>query len=192
METLCGSCVYDDGVNLIRACDTHYKPSRVQAQERRIQAGVAPQPSTGTKPTNPKDAIGTNKVNLGLFPDTARIAGALAFTEGALKYGRYNWRVAGVRASIYKDALDRHMSQWWNGEDMDGDSQMSHLFKALACIAVLIDSQVCGKLTDDRPPRAPVTALLNAGTAITELLHDRYGHVQPQQYTIDSQLELPL
>lgn len=43
-----------------------------------------------TKPTNPKDAIGSNKVPMHLWPTTATIAGAMALLHGAMKYGRSN------------------------------------------------------------------------------------------------------
>ena len=49
-----------------------------------------------TKPTNPKDAIGAAKLPLHLVPDTLRIYAAMAFAEGASKYGAYNWRAAGA------------------------------------------------------------------------------------------------
>jgi hypothetical protein len=69
------------------------------------------------KLTNPKDAIGSSKVPLHLVPETMRAYAAVAFLEGALKYGTANWRVAGVRTSIYYSALQRHLSKWWNGEE---------------------------------------------------------------------------
>jgi hypothetical protein len=67
-----------------------------------------------TKPTNPKDAIGTEKLPMHLIPGSAKATMALAFLEGALKYGKYNWRVAGVRASIYLDAMERHLEKFKN------------------------------------------------------------------------------
>ena len=79
------------------------------------------------KDTNPKDAIGVTKIDMGLVPDSAIVAEALAFSEGALKYGRYNWRIAGVRSSVYHAALLRHLSRWWNGEDADPDTGVPHL-----------------------------------------------------------------
>lgn len=105
------------------------------------------------KPTNPKDQAATDRLDLSLFPDTAVAYGALAFTEGHLKYGGYNWRDAGVLSSIYVAALRRHVAKWWNGEEEDPTTGVPHLASALACIAVLIDAVECDKLVDDRPPR---------------------------------------
>jgi len=81
----------------------------------------------------------------------------LAMLEGALKYGRHNYRVSGVRASVYFDALRRHIDDWWEGVDFDADSaaNLSNLTKAIACLTVLRDAQMQGKLTDDRPPPSP-------------------------------------
>ena len=68
-----------------------------------------------SKPTNPKDLIGSDKLPLHLWPQTATALGAVALLEGALKYGRANWRHAGVRASIYYDAAMRHWGAWFEG-----------------------------------------------------------------------------
>lgn len=53
-----------------------------------------------TKPTNPKDAIGSSKLPLHLWPTTATVVGCMALLDGALKYGRSNWRPGGVRALV--------------------------------------------------------------------------------------------
>ena len=62
-----------------------------------------------TKDTNPKDAIGVKKLAYSMLPWRALTGVALAMQEGALKYRRHNYRVAGVRASVYFDACLRHV-----------------------------------------------------------------------------------
>lgn len=104
------------------------------------------------KPSNPKDAAATNRLDLSLFPGSARAYGALALTEGDLKYGGYNWRTVGIKASVYLAACGRHLEKWNNGEDCDPHTHVPHLANALACIAVLIDASQQGNLNDDRPP----------------------------------------
>ena len=107
-----------------------------------------------TKPdlgTNPKDLLGMAKVSLSKFPPAARIYGALAMADGARKYGAFNWREKKVIASIYKDAMDRHMEAWFDGEENAEDSGYPHLAHALACIAIIIDAKETGNLYDDRP-----------------------------------------
>lgn len=138
-----------------------------------------------TKPSNPKDiaAAVAGRVPVDLFPDTATIAGAMAFWEGANKYGQYNWRVAGVLASVYSKAVRRHLYAWWNGQDTDPDSGLPHLWKALACIAVLIDAESCGLLTDDRPPSAPVHEMLEDLKTRVNDIAERLTEYEPHQWT---------
>lgn len=105
-----------------------------------------------TKDTNPKDACGIRKAPFSTVPGPFVAEVGLAMLEGALKYGRHNYRAAGVRASVYYDAALRHLTAWWEGQDIDPESGMSHLIKAAACLAVLSDSMRRGNWTDDRPP----------------------------------------
>ena len=107
------------------------------------------------KATNPKDAIGCSKVPFSVIPGRVMGELGLALLEGAAKYGRHNYRVSGVRASIYYDACLRHLTAWWEGQDTDPDSGLPHVVKALACLTVLRDAETQGKLTDDRPPSSP-------------------------------------
>jgi len=105
------------------------------------------------KDTNPKDAVGTKKVPFTLIPENVLGEVSLAFLEGARKYGASNWRIAGVRASVYVDALRRHLGAWWNGEDIDKDSGLSHIVKAIACLIIIRDSMLQKNIVDDRPPK---------------------------------------
>ena len=107
------------------------------------------------KETNPKEAVGVAKVPITTV--SAPVVGelALAMMEGALKYGRHNYRVAGARASVYRDAAQRHLDAFWEGEDIDPVSNLPHIVKAMACMAVLRDSQIQDNWVDDRPPKSP-------------------------------------
>lgn len=103
------------------------------------------------KPSNPKDAIGTDKAPLHLIPTTAKPEIALACLEGSLKYGTANWREVGVKASIYRDAIERHLDKWWEGEDFDPDTKVLHLASIVANASILMDAKLAGKLHDNRP-----------------------------------------
>jgi hypothetical protein len=105
------------------------------------------------KDSNPKDAVGIKKVPFSTVsaPVVAEIG--LAMLEGSRKYGRHNYRAIGVRASVYYDACLRHICSWWEGEDVDPDSGLSHITKALACLVVLRDAMLLDKVVDDRPPK---------------------------------------
>ncbi|WP_316191592.1 MULTISPECIES: dATP/dGTP diphosphohydrolase domain-containing protein [unclassified Bradyrhizobium] len=106
------------------------------------------------RPTNPKDAVGIKKVGLSVLPIRVLYEVALGMLEGALKYGRHNYRVIGVRASVYYDATKRHLDDWWEGEDIDPASQLSHVTKAISSLTVLRDAMIRGNWVDDRPPRS--------------------------------------
>ena len=140
-------------------------------------------PLPTAKPTNPKDAIGVRKAPLSTVPMGVVVEMGVGMLEGTAKYGRHNYRCAGVRASVYFDALMRHMIAWWEGEDVDQDSGMSHVTKALCTLAVLRDAQMQSMLTDDRPPRSqPFYPAMNA--AAGEIL-DRHADKHPRHYTIE-------
>jgi len=108
----------------------------------------------GIKDTNPKDAVGVKKWRqFSTIPFTIIWELGVAMLEGARKYGRHNYRAAGIRASVYIDAAMGHLSQWWEGEDTDKDSQLNHITKAMACLAVLRDGMINEIYVDDRPPK---------------------------------------
>jgi hypothetical protein len=107
------------------------------------------------KPTNPKDAIGATKVPWSTLPIQVLGEVGLAMLEGSCKYGRSNYRVAGVRASVYYDAVvARHLAAWWEGQDIDPASGIHHISKAIAGLMVLRDAMLQDKCYDDRPPPA--------------------------------------
>lgn len=107
-----------------------------------------------TKPSNPKDIVGSNKVSMSYVPAPVVMEIAAGMMEGGLKYGRHNYRAVGVRASIYYDAAHRHLMAWWEGEDLDSNSGLSHVSKAITSLVVLRDSMLQGNWVDDRPPRS--------------------------------------
>ncbi len=108
-----------------------------------------------TKPTNPKEAVGIAKPPSSTIPQTVIAELGVAMMEGGRKYGRHNYRDSGVRFSTYYDACFRHMAKCWEGEDIDPDSGLSHVTKAIATLFVLRDAMIQGMLNDDRPPKAP-------------------------------------
>jgi len=141
-----------------------------------------------SKPSNPKDSIGSKKLDMGLVPYTLMVSAALAFLEGALKYGRFNWRIAGVRASIYHGALLRHVAKWWNGQNYDRKTRVHHLDNAIACLTIIRDAELYGKLTDDRPPCPDpdaMAALIDSTEVSVAHLQGMFAGHNPHQYTID-------
>lgn len=147
-----------------------------------ITTGASVDP--GSKPTNPKDIIGTDKVPLGLVPDTTKAYLAVAHLEGDLKYGRVNWRNTGVRTSVYLDACYRHLAKFKNGEWEDPETKVPHLANALACLSILVDAYECGKLNDDRPKAAPVAQVIDRMASTVAHLRKLFGDRKPVDYFI--------
>lgn len=138
---------------------------------------------------NPKDRIGSDKLPLHQWPATATAMGCIALFNGALKYGRTNWRATGVRATVYLDALERHAHALREGEWEDEEG-VPHLSSMLACCAIITDAHAAGTLIDDRNYRGEgyrklVTALTPHVPRLRRLHADR----SPRQYTIADQLE---
>ena len=145
-----------------------------------------------SKATNPKDAIASDKVPLHLVPASFKAYTALALAEGMMKYGAWNWRAAGVRASVYVSALQRHIDKWFNGEEFDPKTGVPHLANAAACLAVLIDSKTQQNMTDDRPPRQhSLPGLLdNELPPRIAKLRGEFGNVNPKHWDIISETGL--
>ena len=95
----------------------------------------------------------TNDTPLHTLPWQVVLEMALGMMEGGRKYGRHNYRAIGVRASVYYDATMRHLTDYLAGNNIDQESGLSHLSKALSSSQVLMDSMVMGNWEDDRPLR---------------------------------------
>ena len=109
---------------------------------------------------NPKSVYGIKKPPMELVPPAAKIYLAEGFKDGAQKYGPYNWRTNSVAASVYVGAFQRHVDQWWDGEELADDSNVHHLAHALSCLAIIVDAKETGNLVDDRPLPGAATDLI--------------------------------
>lgn len=143
--------------------------------------------TTKAKPSNPKDLIGSSKLPLHLFPSTAIVYGSLGLLDGALKYGRSNFRAVGVKASIYQDATMRHLMAWFEGEDCDPDSGLHHLCHAIASLAILIEALEAGNLTDDRMFPTNYRDMMDRLTPEVERIKLLHAKKNPRHYTIEDQ-----
>lgn len=135
------------------------------------------------KDTNPKDAVGSTKVPMSRVPVAPLLEVAVSLHEGNVKgYRGHNWRIAGVRASIYYDAAMRHLMAWYEGQDLDPDSGVSHVSKAIAGLFVLRDAMIHDNWTDDRPPKTPEGFLKHIQELMDEV-NARYPNPQFGPYT---------
>jgi hypothetical protein len=137
------------------------------------------------KDTNPKDAVGTKKWRqFMVVPRQVLWEVGVGMLEGALKYGRHNYRAAGVRASVYVDAAIGHLDQFVEGEDVDRDSGVSHITKAICSLVVLRDAQMNGFWEDDRPPKiADLDGVRDRLQSKVEEIFDQYAGCGSHHYT---------
>lgn len=153
----------------------------VEAWKRMTAASAAKYASRHESPENPKDVVGSDKLPLHLWPTTASAMGCIALLNGALKYGRSNWRHTGVRSSVYVDACQRHLMAWFEGENEDEEG-VPHLSAALACLAILVDCQAAGKLKDDRQFPGGHRKLIDSLTPHVRRLKDLHADKSPTHY----------
>lgn len=137
----------------------------------------------GMKASNPKDIIGSDKLPMSLVPGSLKAYAALGYLEGMLKYGMVNWRVTGVRSSIYTDAMERHLEKYKNGEWADRKTKVPHLASIIACCGIILDAHLCGKLIDDRPLQAPVGDLIDELGGTVRHLRRLFRDYSPTHYT---------
>lgn len=132
--------------------------------------------------TNPKTRFGQSKPPLNLLPTPALLHMAEALRDGSVKYGALNWRTDPVSASTYYAACLRHLTQWWDREDIDPVSRVHHLGHAATNIAILLDALECKMLIDDRPPAGPTGEMIRKFTRpLTPAKAAPHGRARPKQ-----------
>jgi hypothetical protein len=72
-----------------------------------------------------------------------------------------------------------HIIQWWEGEDVDADSGLSHITKAIASLTVLRDAMIQDMLTDDRPPKANLDKLRSELQTAVDGIFERIPEPKP-------------
>jgi hypothetical protein len=127
---------------------------------------------------NPKQVFGSKKIPFSTIPVPVLGEVAVGMLEGAYKYGRHNYRSLPITSTTYYDATLRHLMAWWEGEDIDAWSGLSHITKAICSLIVLRDAMMQNKWNDDRPIKSvPWIEALNAAT---EILNEKHPNpVQP-------------
>ena len=100
---------------------------------------------------NPKSEAAKGKRQYHLVPVCVLDEITDGMAEGARKYGAYNWRKTGVSMADYYDSTQRHLNAWLAGQDIDPDSGVHEISKAITSLVVLRDAIAQGKALDDRP-----------------------------------------
>lgn len=91
----------------------------------------------------------TGKIPIHLVPFAAIEACASVLAFGRDKYGEWNW-AGGFDWSRLYSACQRHLGEWWQGDDLDKETGMSHLWHALCCVVFLVMHEKYGLGRDDR------------------------------------------
>ena len=74
-------------------------------------------------------------------------------TLGSLKYSRDNWMRVPDLENRYFDALMRHLIAYRKGEQLDPESQLSHLSHAACCLLFIQWGEKQRKAKDNLPPK---------------------------------------
>lgn len=90
------------------------------------------------------------KTPMALVPPIAEEELAKAFGFGAKKYSEWQW-TDGIKLMRIMSACKRHINAWIRGEEVASDSGVHHLGHAMACLAMIIDTQILHPDLDDRP-----------------------------------------
>lgn len=138
---------YCTAVHTLSTCPSLDNAVREEVQELESERS---EQSKSQEAINPKDFIGATKVPLSLVPFSAVAGMAMGLQVGGVKYGPFNWRDVPVQSHIYIEAAIGHCASYTDGEDIDPESGISHLYLALATIAIIIDGTVSGLIKDTR------------------------------------------
>jgi hypothetical protein len=78
------------------------------------------------------------KSPIALFPAEVISEIAEIFAFGAEKYGANNWRIDGPETPWDKhySSIQRHLLQFWSGEDYDKESGKHHLLHAMTQLII--------------------------------------------------------
>jgi hypothetical protein len=90
------------------------------------------------------------KPRMDLLPPRPLVEIAQVLTDGAERYGEYNW-ANGLAFSRLKAAMERHLLAWWAGEDLDPDSGRPHLAHLGCELLFAMDLRHTMPAMDDRP-----------------------------------------
>lgn len=192
-RTVCGACWSTYGDDGKCGCDSTTETFGPLTAEPGVPLpGTIPvwqephtDPRVKAAGNNPKDAIGDRKVPLWLCSPIAKAHWALAQMCGLIKYGAWNWRIAGVRKSVYLSAMQRHLDAYTSGEEFDPVDGTRHLGNIMACAAILLDAEAAGKVIDDRPPSVGIREAYTEVEATMARLREQYKDHAPRHYTIE-------
>jgi len=133
--------------------DIHLKTAAEMTDKPLFDFGRLPDHGSNLPDANLKTIAAIGKPTFHAVPVIGYVALGQAMQNGEDKYERFNWRTAGSTSSVFFDAMLRHLLDWYCGEDHAADSKIHHLAHLMAGSTILLDSELHGKLNDDRDRR---------------------------------------
>lgn len=101
--------------------------------------------------------LNKGKVELSQCPVSLTTAVSMVLMKSSKKYsGKYedaNWQ-RGMDFSTVYNCLQRHITKWYNGEDLDSETGLNHLYHVACNVAFLIEYIETYPEGDDRPKGA--------------------------------------
>lgn len=83
-----------------------------------------------------------NKPKFSLMKHDALLEMVSVLTYGAKKYSPDNWKHLPNARERYFDAANRHMWQWFGGEERDQESGLHHLAHAMSSLMFIIQMDI--------------------------------------------------
>jgi len=146
----------DRDTPLVRAVKAKMN-EEIERQQQKDMANDNIDPVTGLK-KNKKDAVGATKAPTSCIPSAGIFAMGAAMQDGGNKYDPFNYRESQVTASVFFNAMMRHLLDWWEGQDFADDSKVHHLGHLMAGAAIVLDSISNENFIDDRPKTKIIAA----------------------------------
>lgn len=89
----------------------------------------------------------SDKLEFSLLPKGVLQPVLRVLSFGKKKYAADNWQRVDNSKERYYNALQRHLTQWWEGEKTDPETGENHLAHAACCVFFLLwfDNQTTGK-----------------------------------------------
>jgi hypothetical protein len=86
-----------------------------------------------------------DKPKFSLMKPDALMEMVAVLTYGAKKYSPDNWKLLENARQRYFDAANRHLWQWYGGEEEDPESGLHHLAHAMSSLMFLIQMDIDAK-----------------------------------------------
>jgi hypothetical protein len=116
------------------------------------------------------------KAQMGLLAPRWLVGVAQVLTFGAKKYAAHNW-AGGISYSRLYDAIQRHLNAFWDHEENDPESGISHLLHASCGLMFLYMMTIIHPELDDRHKYEARNQVPNPDSG--PLSADSPEHVQP-------------